>query len=128
MIIRINRRVWEPAVVPEPMAALTVSDWRKRVLTAMDRVEAVIKKLLPPPGVMLAVAPVGGDLVQKLWPLVGKLQEFGLAVGIGMSLWGLCRIIMGDPSGKQQIWQSIIGFVGLFMLPEVFFAIWEAFN
>ncbi len=128
MIVRINGRIWEPATLPEPAAVITITNWRQQVLAVMDQVEAVIKKLLPPPGAMLAAAPVGGDLVVKLWPLVGKLQEFGLAVGIGMSLWGLCRIIMGDPSGKQQIWQSIIGFVGLFVLPEVFFAIWGAFN
>lgn len=98
-----------------------------RLHSFFEVIRQFLMKIAPPPGAILAAAPVGG-LTGKLWPLVDKLQEFGLAVGIAMALWGLCRVIMGDPSGKQQIWQAIIGFVGLFIIPEVFFSIWGAFK
>jgi len=128
--IYINGQEWQPAGDISQVVANYQPEvcWQDQVLVWMDRVESILKKLLPPSGAMLAAAPVGGELVTKLWPLVGKLQQFGLAVGIAMSLWGLCRFIMGDPSGKKLIGDAIIGFIGLFVIPEVFFAIWGAFN
>ena len=125
MVILIGGRKVVP--VPVYVELVTTSDWRADVLRWMDKVQAGIKSMLPPPGAVMAAAPVGG-LTGKLWPLVDRLQEFGLAAAIAVSLWGLCRVIMGDPSGKQQIWQAIIGFTGLFIIPEVFFSIWEAFK
>lgn len=126
MVIYINGRMVCPGVLTEPEPVLA-PDWRKNVLRWMDRVQSGLKSLLPPPGAVMAAAPVGG-LTGKLWPLVDRLQEFGLAAAIAVSMWGLCRVIMGDPSGKQQIWQAIVGFIGLFIIPEVFFSIWEAFR
>lgn len=130
MIIRINGRVVYPEPVfelPKSIPSIVDRNWRERVLGWMDKIEAIIKGWLLPPGAVLAAAPVGG-LAGKLWPLVDKMQEFGLAVGVAMALWGLCRVIMGDPSGKTQIWQAIIGFVGLYVIPEVFLAIKNAFE
>jgi len=129
MIIRINGRVIYPEPVPVMVAQVPeVTDgWREKILHWMNRMEVAVRFLFPPPGALLAAAPVGG-LTGKLWPLIDKLQEFGLAAAIAVSLWGLCRVIMGDPSGKQTIWQALIGFIGLFIIPEVFFAIWEAFR
>lgn len=128
MIIRINGRIVYPK--PAPVMAVPVpaaSGWRDNVLRWMDQVESAIKRLLPPPGAMLGAAPIGG-LTGKLWPIIERLQEFGLAAAIAVSLWGLCRVIMGDPSGKQTIWQALIGFIGLFIIPEVFFSVWSAFR
>lgn len=125
MVILINGRRVVP--VPVYVELVPAPDWRADVLRWMDRVQDGLKSLLPPPGAVMAAAPVGG-LTGKLWPLVDRLQEFGLAAAIAVSMWGLCRVIMGDPSGKQQIWQAIVGFIGLFIIPEVFFSIWEAFR
>ena len=126
MVVFINGRM----VVPVPTAVdwVPAPDWRTDVLRWMDKVQAGLKSMLPPPGAVMAAAPVGGDLVVKLWPLVGKLQQFGLVAGIAVALWGLCRVIMGDPSGKKVIGDAIIGFIGLFIIPEIFFSIWGAFN
>jgi len=77
---------------------------------------------------MIVTAAAVPGLTGKLWPLIDRLQEFGLAAAIAVSLWGLCRVIMGDPGGKQVIWQALIGFVGLFIIPEVFISVWGAFR
>lgn len=127
MVIFIGGRKVVPAPVYVELVP-TPAGWRSDVLRWMDRVQDELKSLLPPPGAVMAAAPVGCDLVVKLWPLVGKLQQFGLVAGIAVALWGLCRVIMGDPSGKKVIGDAIIGFIGLFIIPEVFFAIWGAFN
>ncbi|MGI6226906.1 MAG: hypothetical protein ACOYJ1_11695 [Peptococcales bacterium] len=74
------------------------------------------------------VPPVGSTgLTEKLWPLLGRIQEFGLWASIAMGLWCCCRILMGDSGGKEMIWQTLLGFLGLFILPEIFLGIWKAF-
>ena len=137
MIIKINGRIIEPASAPIPATALcnmtiipqeSCLNFLKMLNDFVKMFSGYAEKIIPP-GAMFAVMPVtGGGLITKLWPLVDKLQEFGLIAGIGMSLWGLCIIILGDPSGKSKIWQAVVGFVGLFILPEVFFAIYQAFK
>lgn len=129
MIIKVNGRIWEPVPVlaTAPMPVSAPVGLRRRMLTTMDQVEDVLKKLLPAGG-MLAVAPPMNGPTAKLWPLIDQLQLFALWAGIAVSLWGGCRFILGDPGGKQVIGQALLGFIGLFVIPELFLAIYHAFN
>lgn len=65
----------------------------------------------------------------KLQPLIDILQDLALPIGIIVSLWGLIEIIVGNlPSGKEKIKYAIIGFLGFFIIPEVFYTIREVFQ
>lgn len=65
----------------------------------------------------------------KLMPLVYMVQDFAFPVGIGVATWGLVEVIIGNVgSGKQKIKYSIIGYVGIFVLPFVFESIKAAFR
>lgn len=66
---------------------------------------------------------------EKLKPLIQIVQDLALPVGIVVASWGLLEVIMGNfPSGKEKIKYAIIGFVGMFIIPEVFYAISSAFR
>lgn len=69
-----------------------------------------------------------GDLGTKLMPLVHMVQDFALPVGIMVSTWGLIEIMIGNPGGKMKIKMSIIGYCGIFLIPEVFYSIKGAFR
>lgn len=139
MIVKINGR--EMVIAQDPVITkieVMVPETQNPSLKIKNEIKKFIKdvvlliketKWLPPPGALLAVVPpTGSGMIEKLWPLVEQLKEFGLVAAIAVSLWGLCRVIMGDKGGKQVIWQAIIGFIGLFILPEIFFAIWKVFQ
>lgn len=65
----------------------------------------------------------------KLQPLIDILQDLALPIGIIVSLWGLIEIIIGNlPSGKEKIKYAIIGFLGFFIIPEIFYTIREVFQ
>lgn len=66
---------------------------------------------------------------EKLKPLIQIVQDLALPVGIVVASWGLLEVIMGNfPSGKEKIKYALIGFVGMFIIPEVFYAISSAFR
>lgn len=68
------------------------------------------------------------NLADRVMPLIHMLQEFALPVSIGVATWGLVEIIMGNyNSGKTKLKHAIIGFAGIFFIPEVFFSIRNAF-
>lgn len=64
----------------------------------------------------------------KFQPLIHMVQDFALPVGVIVATWGLIEIIMGNrPSGKEKLKYSIIGYIGIFVIPMVFEAIRAAF-
>lgn len=73
-----------------------------------------------------AVTVSGGSIVDRFWPIISQMQEFGLIVGIGFGLWGVYMIMIGNPEGKQKLIQALIGFIGLYIVPEGFMAIRDA--
>lgn len=62
-------------------------------------------------------------------PLVAMVQDFALPVGVVVATWGLIEVIMGNlASGKEKVKYSIIGFIGVYVIPMVFEAIRAAFH
>ena len=56
------------------------------------------------------------------------MQDFGLFIGIAFGLWGVYMIMVGNPEGKTKLIQALIGFTGLYIVPEAFLAIRDAFR
>lgn len=78
-----------------------------------------------------AVAAAAGkvSLWGKFLPLVHMVQEFAMPVGVVVATWGLIEIIMGNlGSGKEKVKYSLIGYIGVFVIPMVFEAIASAFK
>lgn len=69
-----------------------------------------------------------GDPASRIQPLIHLLQDLALPVGIIVATWGLIEIIIGNPSGKQKIKYSVFGYAGIFLIPEIFYAIRDAFR
>lgn len=68
-------------------------------------------------------------LADKLMPLIKMIQDLALPIGIGVATWGLIEVIIGNfGSGKNKIKYAIIGFAGMFVIPEIFYAIRSAFQ
>lgn len=99
----------------------------------------VVSKLATFTGVVLAatneaVTTVAGlpngkiDLVDKLYPLIELVQDLALPVGIVVSTWGLLEYMIGNPAGKDKIKGAVVGFIGIFIIPSVFYAIRGAFR
>ena len=64
----------------------------------------------------------------KLLPLMRMLQDLALPLGIIVASWGLIEIILGNfAQGKEKIKYSVVGFVGMFVIPEVFYTIRDVF-
>jgi hypothetical protein len=75
-----------------------------------------------------ALASTGG-FADRLLPLIHMVQDLALPAAIVVSSWGLIEVIIGNiASGKEKLKYSIIGFLGMFLIPEVFYAIKEAFQ
>lgn len=71
----------------------------------------------------------GINLADRLMPIISMIQELALPVGIGVATWGLVEVIIGNfGGGRQKIKYAVIGFVGMFIIPEVFYAIKDAFQ
>lgn len=69
------------------------------------------------------------DLADRLMPLIEMIQNLALPIGIGVATWGLVEIIVGNfGSGKGKIKYAVIGFTGMFIIPEIFYAIRDAFQ
>lgn len=70
----------------------------------------------------------GMGLAAALQPVIAMLQELALPVGIGMAIWGLIEVIIGNPGGKDKLKWSLIGYAGVFVVPFFFFQIRNAFS
>lgn len=77
------------------------------------------------------MAQAGGlhSLGDRLMPIIKMVQDLALPVGIVVASWGMIEMILGNiESGKHKMKWAIIGFCGMFLIPEVFFAIRDAFQ
>lgn len=73
-------------------------------------------------------AAVGAGLAGALQPIIGMLQELALPVGIGMAIWGLIEVMVGNPGGRDKIKWAIISYCGVFIIPFFFYQIRGAFG
>ena len=122
MIIRINGQ----ELIAEPTIQPTKKSWKiTNEPTVLEKALGYAKPLLMA-GVF--AIPKDAGVATQLMPLALKLQEFALPAAICVSLWGLVMYIFGDPGGKEKIRQALIGFIGVFVLPMLFFTIWQAFR
>jgi len=71
---------------------------------------------------LAGVKPVMG-IAPALQPVISMLQELALPVGIGMAIWGLIEIIIGNPGGKDKIKYAMLGYIGVFVIPYFFYQI-----
>lgn len=79
--------------------------------------------------VTVAAAAAKNGLWYKFLPLVRMVQDFALPVGVVVATWGLIEIIMGNlGAGKEKVKYSIIGYIGVYVIPMVFEAIGGAFR
>jgi len=62
-------------------------------------------------------------IAPALQPVISMLQELALPVGIGMAIWGLIEIIIGNPGGKDKIKYALLGYIGVFVIPYFFYQI-----
>jgi len=62
-------------------------------------------------------------IAPALQPVISMLQELALPVGIGMAIWGLIEIILGNPGGKDKIKYAMLGYIGVFIIPFFFYQI-----
>lgn len=130
MIVKINGKRVETEV-----NQLVLVDTGKEIET---KVNNIFKKHLMPASVATGIISVGtrvlaatggtAGLADKLMPLVHMIQDFALPVGIIVATWGLIEIMIGNPGGKQKIKFAVLGYCGIFIVPEVFYAIRGAFR
>ena len=62
-------------------------------------------------------------IAPALQPVISMLQELALPVGIGMAIWGLIEIIIGNPGGKDKLKYAMLGYIGVFVIPYFFYQI-----
>lgn len=134
MIVKMNGSVigeYENGVNVSPVSIDTIESY-----TLDEKVHAVFRDVVIPASVstgalsasMPAYASTNLNLADRLMPLINMIQDFALPVGIGVATWGLIEIIIGNfGGGKQKIKYAVIGFAGMFVIPEVFYAIKGAF-
>lgn len=80
-------------------------------------------------GKVFAATATGVNIADRIMPLINMIQDLALPVGIGVATWGLIEIIVGNfSSGKGKIKYAVVGFAGMFIIPEVFYAIRGAFQ
>lgn len=78
--------------------------------------------------VVPAAAPTGAGMAAALQPIIAMLQELALPIGIGMAIWGLIEVMVGNPGGRDKIKWAIISYVGVFIIPFFFYQIRGAFG
>lgn len=70
----------------------------------------------------------GFDLGTALSPLIDIAQQFAFPVALIVATWGLIDYILGNPEGKTKIKSSLIGYIGVYVIPFIFEAIKKAFG
>lgn len=77
----------------------------------------------------MAATSTANGISMALMPLIAMIRDLALPVGIAVSSWGLVEIMIGNlPSGKQKLKFSIIGFIGMYVIPAIFYAIRQGFG
>lgn len=128
MILKING-----IVVEEPKVDIAPILEYEKTISKLEEIGKRIMKASPFIGMVSAgkiafAASAAAGLADKLMPLIHLLQDFALPVGIGMATWGLIEVMIGNPGGKQKIKSAVIGFIGIFLIPTIFYAIRDAFG
>jgi len=128
LIIRINGQELAldhaPALVCSGMKIPPPTNrFREWISAALEAVRRTMAGML----MAGAVIPASG-LEGRLWPLISRMQDFGLFIGIGFGLWGVYMIMVGNPEGKNKLIQALVGFIGLYIVPEAFMSIRDAFR
>ena len=68
-------------------------------------------------------------IATKMMPIIKMIQDLALPIGILVASWGLIEVIIGNfPAGKEKIKYAVIGFMGMFIIPEVFYTIRDIFG
>ena len=102
-----------------------------------EKVEVVFKRYGIPSAIGIGLLNIattasaaGTDTIgEKLKPLLQILQDLALPLGIIVASWGLIEIIIGNfPQGKEKIKYAVVGFVGMFIIPEIFYTIRDVFG
>lgn len=73
-------------------------------------------------------APLETSLTEALNPLIQMVQDLAFPVGIVVASWGLIEVMVGQPNGKQKIKLSLIGYIGMYLIPTLFRAIRDGFG
>lgn len=68
------------------------------------------------------------DVTTAFWPLLGKIQDLALPIGIGVSLWGLIEYMVGNPGGKTKLKVALISYIGMYIIPLLFQGVHDAFS
>lgn len=69
----------------------------------------------------------GGD--KAGWSLIGKVRQGLFWICLFSSFYGLYLVVLKkDDAGKKVIVNSVLAYVGSFVLPEIFLAIKNAFS
>lgn len=128
MIVKING-----AVLEEPKVDVAPILEYESIIKKLDKIgERIMKSSFVVASLTMGktafAASAAAGLADKLMPLIHLLQDFALPVGIGMATWGLIEVMIGNPAGKQKIKSSVIGFIGIFLIPTIFYAIRDAFG
>lgn len=112
-------------IIDSPGFAKKVDKFFKRVAIPTS----IPISLLTIPSKTMAAGFDSSKINQQMQPIVELVQSLALPIGVLVSSWGLLEIIMGNfGSGKDKIKYAIIGFVGMFVVPNVFYTIQAAFN
>ena len=124
MLVKINGRI-----LPRVRVSVVYTTRTDFTLCLANKVANSAVNALPRVVGLMAAVPVDDPHKPKqiptMWPLIERMQDFGLIVGICFGLWGLYMVIIGNPEGKNKIIQALLGFVGLYVIPEAFLAIRE---
>jgi hypothetical protein len=70
----------------------------------------------------------GFDIASAIGPLVDIAQQFAFPVALIVATWGLIDYILGNPEGKTKIKSSLIGYIGVYVIPFIFEAIKRSFG
>lgn len=66
------------------------------------------------------------NLMQQLLPIVHLIQDLALPVAIVIGCWACIEWIVGSPAWKHKLKGSIIGLVGIYLIPFLYQAIGSA--
>ena len=101
-----------------------------------EKVTEVFKWYAVPGAVSLGILNVAStafantdSIATRLEPLIRIIQDLALPIGIIVSSWGLIEIIIGNfPQGREKVKYAVVGFIGMFIIPEIFYTIRDVFG
>lgn len=134
MLIKINGQVIENTSVQSLSVYSEEETFRMKVRTKMKELFPKAVSVSALLGVLnmagQALAASGAvSLADRMLPLIHMVQDLALPAAIVVSSWGLIEVIIGNiESGKEKLKYSVIGFIGMFLVPEIFYAIRDAFS